>query len=169
MLKATFSKSSTCDFSCLCLCEFVLFWFLGLISVESFTDLIHLGLAIYAINLSKLGQKVYEGQGKDKIKKKKGNKGPEQGLESFGCYSAVCISLPDDLQENSFLRRALKNPHNLHENSRDELCLCFYPSNGCSQLCQILFFCTPIRIVSHGQTSDHHGLLTNCNAQGKGG
>ena len=71
MLKATFSKSSTCDFSCLCLCEFVLFWFLGLISVESFTDLINLGLAIYAINLSKLGQKVYEGQGKDKIKKKR--------------------------------------------------------------------------------------------------
>ena len=70
MLKATFSKSSTCDFSCLCLCEFGLFWFLGLISVESFTDLINLGLAIYAINLSKLGQKVYEGQGKDKIKKK---------------------------------------------------------------------------------------------------
>lgn len=70
MLKATFSKSSTCDFSCL-LCEFGLFWFLGLISVISFTDLINLGLAIYAINLSKLGQKVYEGQGKDKIKKKR--------------------------------------------------------------------------------------------------
>jgi len=59
MLKATFSKSSTCDFSCL--------WFLGQISVESFSDLINLDLAIYAINLSKLGQTVYEGQGKDKI------------------------------------------------------------------------------------------------------
>ena len=58
---------------------------------------------------------------KIRLKKKKGNKGPEQGLESFGCYSAVCISLPDDLQENSFLRRALKNPHNLHENSREKI------------------------------------------------
>lgn len=72
------------------LCEFGLFWFLGLISVKSFSNLIHLGLAIYMQSIYPSWAKSFmKDEEKRRLKKKKKkNKGPERGLESFGCYSA---------------------------------------------------------------------------------